>query len=360
VTALLRASVLAALIAAPAAAQTTVSRDAVAQEVAVLLRDLSLSVDPGRGLVMGDRAPCVADGPQPCAPDPRVRRLQERLAALGLDPGPADGLFGPRTARAVGMLVGQPAGTRTDGDLSAAVAGGIILGAMNTRVGPPPHTGSAIPASVAPDSPATAPVPTRAFAGPDQFPPAGFRGYGFLAFPARATEFDRDRHMILCQAYVSSLPTPGEVPQARWDQFVTVWPVLTADEADAMNLPVHRSDAGTICARAIDGYDANRARAVIAMVRQVDGAALEGRGPFLFGWIPATDFGAPGKLILMLDLSRVTTYEQALTQLQGWRQQVETNPDLLRNGYSLENVRRVLRNWADQHGEEFLLLIRGE
>ena len=30
-----------------------------------------------------------------------VRRLQERLRELGYDPGPSDGLFGPRTEGAV-------------------------------------------------------------------------------------------------------------------------------------------------------------------------------------------------------------------------------------------------------------------
>jgi len=93
------------------------------------------------------------------------------------------------------------------------------------------------------------------------------------------------------------------------------------------------------------------------MVRQTDTPALEGRSPFLFGWIPADGFGEAGKLILMLDLSRVTTYEQALTQLQSWQQKVETNPELLRDGFSPENLRRLIRDWADLNGEAFLVLI---
>jgi len=55
-------------------------------------------------------------------------------------------------------------------------------------------------ASSAPASSHGAPIPTRLFAGPDQFPPDDFRGYGFFAFPATASEFDFERHLIFCQA----------------------------------------------------------------------------------------------------------------------------------------------------------------
>ena len=64
-----------------------------------------------------------------------------------------------------------------------------------------------------------------------------------------------------------------------------------------------------------------------------------------------------GKLILMLDLSRVSTYEQALIQLQSWQQKIATNPELLQDGFSIENLRRMVRDWSDQHGQAFLVLI---
>ncbi|WP_261400045.1 hypothetical protein [Leisingera daeponensis] len=202
-----------------------------------------------------------------------------------------------------------------------------------------------------------APVPTRVFAGPGQFPPSRFRGYGFLAFPALASEFDYDRHMKLCQAYVNSLPATSSVRQQREDQFVTVWPVKDKKLASSLNGKFLRLETSAKCSKAIDDYDDGQAREVLSNVRAAQNVTLDGRGPYLFGWIPADEYGQKGKLILMLDLSRVTTYEQALVQLQSWQQKIATNPELLRDGLSIENMRRTIRDWSDQHGQAFLMLI---
>jgi hypothetical protein len=120
---------------------------------------------------------------------------------------------------------------------------------------------------------------------------------------------------------------------------------------------MYRSETSASCKSAIDNYDEEQSREVLRKVRETENTALAGLGPYLFGWIPAEGFDQTGKLILMLDLSRVTTYEQALIQLQSWQQQIATNPDLLRDGFSLENMRRLIRDWSDQHGQVFLVLI---
>ncbi|MHA7826209.1 MAG: peptidoglycan-binding domain-containing protein [Roseovarius sp.] len=328
----------------------------------------------------------------PCLTRDQIRELQINLSSLGFDPGPVDGAFGPRTLQALDNFratagldgYGYPQISevrrvnrfaenksidlkssyeqreRTENrqaDVGASVGGLIISNAGNAATRPSSARKAAAQASSSPTGRPAAPTPTRTFAGPGQFPPTGFRGYGFVAFPARAAEFDFKRHTMICQAYMNSLPTISAVRQSREDQFVTVWPLTDGDEAVALNRKVRRSVVPAACERAINGYDANRAREVIRMVRQNEDAAFEGRGPFLFGWIPADGFGEVGKLILLLDLSRVTTYEQALTQLQSWQQRVETNPELLRDGFSIENLRRLIRDWSDQHGQAFLLLI---
>ncbi|QFT61570.1 hypothetical protein [Roseivivax sp. THAF30] len=156
---------------------------------------------------------------------------------------------------------------------------------------------------------------------------------------------------------MNSLPESSAVQQPRMDQFVTVWPLRDKSLATGLNRIMHRSEASSFCDRAINAYDVMYARKVIADVRAVKNTALDGRGPYLFGWIPADDFGKSPELILMLDLSRVTTYEQALVQLQSWQQKIATNEELLRRGLSVELARRIVRDWADQHGQAFLILI---
>jgi hypothetical protein len=44
------------------------------------------------------------------------------------------------------------------------------------------------------------PHPTRLLAGPGQFPPGGFRGFGFLAFSASTPDCDVGRHRMICPA----------------------------------------------------------------------------------------------------------------------------------------------------------------
>ena len=318
---------------------------------------------------------CTAGSENSCLRPDQIAALQAGLSALGLEPGPVDGILGSLTLQALDEFrewanSGNQGDYPGSGDLVRINAAVEALTAQ-TR----PSTAQARRAAVETPSrslfddpqpvvaaavalpPQTAPTPTRAFAGPGQFPPAGFRGYGFVAFPARASDFDLDRHMIICQAYLTSLPSTSSVQQSREDQFVTVWPLVDPVVAAELNLVSSRAQAGGACSRAIDAYDDSRSRDVISMVRQNDAPDLEGRGPFLFGWIPADGYGEEGNLILMLDLSRVTTYEQALTQLQSWQQKVETNPELLRDGFSLENLRRLVRDWSDLNGNAFLILI---
>lgn len=46
-----------------------------------------------------------------------VRALQERLSELGTDPGPADGIYGPRTAAAIRQIQASE-GLEPDGRIS--------------------------------------------------------------------------------------------------------------------------------------------------------------------------------------------------------------------------------------------------
>jgi peptidoglycan hydrolase-like protein with peptidoglycan-binding domain/DNA invertase Pin-like site-specific DNA recombinase len=68
-----------------------------------------------RALAAADRRPLGrGTGYGPPDGSPRVRALQERLRRAGLNPGPVDGVFGPRTERAVKRLE-RSAGVAADG-----------------------------------------------------------------------------------------------------------------------------------------------------------------------------------------------------------------------------------------------------
>jgi peptidoglycan hydrolase-like protein with peptidoglycan-binding domain/DNA invertase Pin-like site-specific DNA recombinase len=92
-----------------------------------LQRDSGLSVDgivgPQTRRALNAEAPPLAPGAGYRQPGggPQVRAVQRRLRALGLRPGPVDGLYGPRTQAAIERFQ-RKAGQRASGVLSAATA----------------------------------------------------------------------------------------------------------------------------------------------------------------------------------------------------------------------------------------------
>lgn len=63
---------------------------------------------------------------------------------------------------------------------------------------------------------------SRIFAGPNQYPPKEFAAYGILAFRSRSSSYDRDRHLMICNAYVTTLPHGSELKVASSKQMDSV------------------------------------------------------------------------------------------------------------------------------------------
>ena len=86
-----------------------------------------------------DREPAGASAPSPADPAPtpgppdaeRIRAVQRALARLGYDPGPADGLMGPRTRAAIRAFQAA-SGLAADGGLTPELERGIRLAADAT------------------------------------------------------------------------------------------------------------------------------------------------------------------------------------------------------------------------------------
>jgi hypothetical protein len=203
-------------------------------------------------------------------------------------------------------------------------------------------------------------VPTRAFLPPHQFPPDGFRGYGLLAFPALATTQDIDRHHAICSAFVASFLESGEVGATTARQFLTGWPVRSAEAADwlhDMALDDLSGDISALCRVAVSEYDLETAQHVLSIARR-HGGRFPGRGPFLLAWSPSNGFGAADALVLTLDLSRVDDYDAALVFMTEWRSDIQQDFEILSNGFSLDRVRVKIRRWADAYGQGYLTFWR--
>lgn len=199
-------------------------------------------------------------------------------------------------------------------------------------------------------------TPTRAFLPSHNFPPEGYRGYGLIAFPSRATASDIDRHRAICTAFYAAMEPTDEVSAAPADQFLTGWPVETEDVADALN--AFGGTAEQACETAIEAYDLETAQRVLAVARQA-GERLTGRGPFLLAWAPTDTFGIEDAFVLALDLSRVDNYDEAQVLMNEWKADITEDFEILANGFSLERMRVKIRRWADAYGEGYLSLLRG-
>ncbi len=219
---------------------------------------------------------------------------------------------------------------------------------------PPPTAGMTETTTEEPAAegrPAGAVRASRLFTGPASYPPDAFAAYGILAFRARATDADRARHEMICNAYGAVLPATHELAVPRAEQMVTVWPVTSDERAARLNTaPIE-----TACPEAVANYDLVTARTAIREAEAV--TEIDGIGPFLLAWSPATAKGRADVPVLVMDLSEIETYARAQAVFIAWARDIETEPELWRRGWNLERLRRTIRDWADTYGEHLLLLL---
>ncbi|HEX4409955.1 MAG TPA: hypothetical protein VH206_14380 [Xanthobacteraceae bacterium] len=230
-----------------------------------------------------------------------------------------------------------------------------LLSSGATPPSPPPIIRSdsnpvAVPASLPPERAAS-----RLFAGPNQYPPADFAAYGIVAFPARPTTADRDRYIMICEAYVAVLPHASELDLPDSQQMVTVWPVSSDPAATRLN----RQPRDEICDQAVDGYGLVVADEALRDATN-EKAELNGRGPFLLAWSPSTQKGKPDSLVLVANLSNVTTSDEAKYRFIRWKKNILENADIWNPGWNVERVRTEMREWADQFGPQILSLFGGK
>ncbi|WP_347267685.1 hypothetical protein [Paracoccus sp. (in: a-proteobacteria)] len=226
--------------------------------------------------------------------------------------------------------------------LQSVLSGGMLASSTDSFV-PPPSRRDALA------SEATIRA-SRIFAGPTQYPPAEFAAYGILAFPSRATSADRARHVMICEAYVATLPAVAELVSPRAEQMVTVWPVQT----DAEGARLTADPPVDLCGEAVTDYSLLQGLRAIRLAEQAGAGLGEGRGPYLLAWSPGERHGARDAHMLRMDMSQVSSHEQALRFFRRWVDDIEQNPELWQQGWNLETLRLLLQAWADDMGERIL------
>lgn len=200
-------------------------------------------------------------------------------------------------------------------------------------------------------------LPTRVFAGPNQYPPKSFAAYGIVAFPAKATTDEIPRYNIICEAYVTTLLFYADVHVPLNRQMVTVWPIESDHEATRINNIM--TPPSKVCDAAVSHYGLLTAQEAIADARK-NNARMDGLGPFLLAWSPSEQKGRSDVLVLVTDLSEVTTTEQAQRLFQEWGNDIEKNPDLWEKGWNVNKLKTLIRLWADKYGERLLHLAGGK
>lgn len=195
---------------------------------------------------------------------------------------------------------------------------------------------------------------SRLFAGPRQYPPETFAAYGIVAFRARASSGERERHVMLCEAYIAALPRSDELAVPVEEQMVTVWPIADDKLADELN-ELGRPD---LCETAVGRYGLATALQAIGDAGE-ERIGRDRRGPFLLAWSPAAGKGDPDALMLMADLSDVTTYAQAEAFFVLWRTDIEANPEYWGQGWDVERLRLAIQLWVDRYGSQIFSILGG-
>jgi len=195
---------------------------------------------------------------------------------------------------------------------------------------------------------------TRGFSGPSQFPPQEFSAYGILAFKRRASSFDRDRHLMICEAYLSALPHTSEIDVAAANQMVTIWPIETDSMAERLN----DRDRRDVCEDAVEHYGLVQAQNAIRILERYSGTPgaydLDSKGPFLIAWAPTEKILEQGSAALLVDLSEADTYEDMVVWMERWREKIQDNQEMWSAGFEetakWDQLVGILRDFFDENG----------
>jgi len=189
-------------------------------------------------------------------------------------------------------------------------------------------------------------VPVRAYLEGKNIPPPGVAAYGVLALRGRPTSSSQARLLMACEAFKAYLESQVSLSGVLQPQslMVTVWPLHHPEAVT----PGHED-----CKALLSDYDLYGADTAIADAERQN-AHFDGDGPYLIGWSPSTTRGQPGKLVLVMDMSKLESQDSFDHVFMAWKEKVVENPNLWRNGFTVEYARLEIRDFLDHYGKEIV------
>jgi hypothetical protein len=102
---------------------------------------------------------------------------------------------------------------------------------------------------------------------------------------------------------------------------------------------------------AADRYDLTTAQTALKEAEYTKSdLSLNGAGPYILGWAPSTTKGQKNTSVLIYDLSTTVVDAHFREEFRDWDKDIAKDPSTWINGFSLEKLRRAVRNWADKTG----------
>ena len=191
-------------------------------------------------------------------------------------------------------------------------------------------------------------IPVRQYLRAQDIPPADVGAYGLVVFQTRPTPANQKKLTMVCKSFIAAFPRSETAIVPVSDQMITIWPL---DEPDAAKAKVDDCDF------ILQHYDLNASESAANDVR-IQGATIDGEGPYLVGWSPSNTRGMPDKLVLVVDMSADNNQDAIDHKFLFWKNKIIQNPALWRSGWSLEALRVAIKDFSDQYGKEMLDAIK--
>lgn len=129
---------------------------------------------------------------------------------------------------------------------------------------------------------------------------------------------------------------------------ITVWPLDNPDDGK-----VAKDD----CDYVVQHYDLNAAQSAIKDAKRQN-ATFDGEGPYLVGWSPSNSRGVPDRLVLVIDMSNDNDEATIDHHFLFWKTKILEDPSLWRHGFSINDIKVAIRDFANEYGKDLLNSIK--
>lgn len=182
---------------------------------------------------------------------------------------------------------------------------------------------------------------SRLFAAHSQHEPWDVAAYGILAFQSEVDDASHDRYRLFCEAFLTTFVAAARFENAGTplsDQMVTIWPLVDDILADHLNSHTGAGrELAPECDEIVESIDLQKSQEALQATKQ----SLRGKGPYLLAWAPGCAFGKTDN-VLLVDLSRIDTLEEAREEFRFWRDEIQKDTKLWSKGWDGDRALRIM------------------